>query len=122
MLEPGLQGSAAMVVTAADTAVALGSGDVEVLGTPRVVALCEAATLAAVRSALADGETTVGTRVDVEHLRPSRVGVDAVATAVLEGVEGRRLRFAVEAHDDDQLVARGTVTRAVVSRDRFGGS
>ncbi|HET6817563.1 MAG TPA: hotdog domain-containing protein [Mycobacteriales bacterium] len=120
-ITPGRTGRASLVVSEDDTAIALGSGDVGVLGTPRVVALCEEATVAAVRDALAPDETTVGVRVEVEHLRPSLPGATVTATATLEAVEGRRLRFAVAAEEEGQLVARGTVDRALVSRALFGG-
>src|SRR3954454_7203085 len=62
-------------VTDADTAEALGSGSLPVLGTPRLLAWCEAATCAAIEPELGEGETSVGTRVELEHTRGSRVGV-----------------------------------------------
>jgi len=119
-MQPGLTGTAAVRVTAADTAAALGSGDVDVLGTPRVVALAEAATVAAVREHLDPGQTTVGTRVELDHLRPSAVGAEVHADARLDAVDGRRLTFAVQVVEGDTVVARGSVTRTVVDRDRFG--
>ena len=119
-LEPGRVGTAELDVTEADTARALGSGDVDVLGTPRVVALCEAATVAAVADGLASGETTVGTRVELDHLRASVVGARVSARATLASVEGRRLTFEVEASEGAQVVARGLVVRALVDRNRFG--
>jgi predicted thioesterase len=118
-LEPGLTASATLVVGAADTAATLGSGDVDVLGTPRVLALCEEATVAALRPLLDAGRTTVGTRVELEHLRPTRVGATVTATAVLRQVEGRRLTFDVTATEEDRVVAAGVVVRAVVERSRF---
>ena len=108
-----------MVVGDRDTAVALGSGDVEVLGTPRVVALCEEATVAALAGRIDDAQTTVGTRVELDHLRPSRVGDRIEATATLTVVDGNRLSFEVEARDGDHVVARGVVVRALVDRARF---
>jgi predicted thioesterase len=119
LLAPGLVGKASRDVTQADTAAALGSGDVDVLGTPRVVALCEEATLAAVAGALESGQTTVGTRVELDHLRPSAVGASITARATLTSVDGRRLTFDVEASDADQVIARGVVVRALVDRSRF---
>ena len=119
-MDPGLTGSAALRVSADDTARALGSGDVDVLGTPRVVALAEAATVAAVAGRLGPGETTVGTRVELDHLRPSAVGADVQAEAELVAVDGRRLTFAVRVLEGDREVARGTVHRTLVDRARFG--
>lgn len=117
--EPGLVAEVTLTVGEADTAVALGSGDVAVLGTPRLVALCEEATVAAVGPALEEGETSVGTEVVFEHLLATTVGAEVRATARLVGVERRRLRFTVGVREGDRLVARGTITRAVVQRDRF---
>ena len=119
--EVGASATVAHEVTDADTAVALGSGDVPVLGTPRVVALCEAATVAAVAASLAEGETTVGTAVRLEHLAAVAVGGRVEARAVLEGVEGRRLAFAVAVTSDHGPVATGEVARVVVGRERFLG-
>jgi predicted thioesterase len=118
-MAPGLRGEADMVVGEEDTALALRSGTVEVLGTPRVVALCEEATCKAVESALADGATTVGMKVRVDHLQPSPIGARVVAEAVLAKVEGRRLTFTVSASDGRGLVAVGKVQRVVVDVERF---
>jgi predicted thioesterase len=108
-----------LVVGAADTAVALGSGDVEVLGTPKVVALVEQAAVEALRGALPEGSTSVGMRVQLDHLRPTAVGVKVVADAVLERIEGRRLVFTVSVSDPAGLVAAGRVTRVLVEVQRF---
>ena len=121
-LAAGLVGQASLDVTDADTAVALGSGDVPVLGTPRLVALSEAATVAAVSAELDPAQTTGGTRVELDHLRPSFVGAHVTATATLVSVDGRRLTFDVEASDAADVVARGVVVRALVDRDRFPAS
>jgi predicted thioesterase len=79
-----------MVVEESDTASELGSGDVNVLGTPRLVALCEEATVDAVADRIASDQTTVGIRVELDHLAPSHVGDAIAATAHLESVEGSR--------------------------------
>lgn len=118
-LEPGLAASFTHVVSDDDTAVALGSGDVPVLATPRVVALVERATCAAVAAHLTDDLTTVGTRVEVDHLVPTPVGGTVTVDAVLEGIDGRRLTFGVRVSDDERAVATGTVTRVLVTRERF---
>ncbi len=115
----GLQAAFDHAVTDADTALALGSGDVPVLATPRVLALAERATVAAVADALADGATTVGTRVELDHLLACPVGATVRVTAVLERVDGRRLEFAVELRERDRLAASGRVIRMVVDRSRF---
>ena len=98
-LSPGLHGSAKLVVSDADTAVALKSGDVAVLGTPRLIALAEEAALGAVAESLPVGQTTVGMRVQIDHLAPTNVGSTVAAEATLEKVEGRRLTFTVSVND-----------------------
>lgn len=118
-LSPGLHGSAKLVVADADTAIALHSGDVPVLGTPRLIALCEEATVAAVADHLPGGQTTVGMRVQIDHLAPTHVGSSVAAEATLEKVEGRRLTFTISVSDHCGLVAAGKVTRVVVERARF---
>lgn len=118
-LSPGLTGLVESTVTEADLACALGSGDVTVLGTPRVIALAEAATVKAIASALAPGQTSVGTRVDVRHLAASPLGRKIRAMAELVEVNGKALLFRIEVHDDFGLVADGTVERFVVDRARF---
>lgn len=118
-LRPGLAGKAELRVTDADTAVALHSGEVAVLGTPRVVALAEEATISAVNGHLGDGETSVGMRVQLDHLAPTKVGATVIAEAHLERVEGRRLTFTVSVSDHCGLIAAGKVTRVIVAVENF---
>lgn len=122
-LAPGLEGVARLTVGAADTALGLGSGDVGVLGTPRVVALCEQATVAAVAGRLPTGRTTVGARVEIDHLAPSRVGDSVTARARLVEVGERGVSFSVDVTDDatGRVLARAQVVRVVVDRARFEG-
>lgn len=112
----------AFAVSAADTATSLGSGDVPVLATPRLIAWLEAATVDACPP-LGSDETSVGTRVEVEHLAASPVGASVGVTAELIHRDGRLLRFQVMAHHDaggdPVLIARGEITRVVVRRDPF---
>ncbi len=115
----GLKGEAKLVVSAVDTALALGSGDVEVLGTPRLVALFEQATVEALTGVLEPGQSSVGMRVQVDHLQPTPVGAEIVVEASLEKIEGRRITFTVTATDSGGLVAAGKVTRVVVDVDQF---
>jgi fluoroacetyl-CoA thioesterase len=118
-LSAGLKGEARLVVGKDDTARALGSGDVDVLGTPRLVALLEEATLDAVDGWLDAGATTVGMRVQVDHLQPTPIGAEVFAEAYLDRIEGRRITFTVTASDSGGLVAAGKVTRVVVDVNRF---
>jgi fluoroacetyl-CoA thioesterase len=119
MLEPGLTAQVRLVVGDADTAAAMGSGLVPVLSTPRLVALCEEATVAAVTGHLGDGETTVGTRIEIDHHAPTPVGDEVTVTARLDAVDGRRLRFNVDVADTDGPVAGAVVLRAVIDREHF---
>ncbi len=129
------------VVTGADTAEAVGSGSLPVLGTPRLLAWCEAATCAALEEELPEGATSVGTRVQLEHLAASPVGQRLEVTASEVYADGRLRRFTVAARhlgDPDptpdpatpnpatpdpatpgKVVATGEITRVVVDADRF---
>jgi fluoroacetyl-CoA thioesterase len=119
VLEPGSQATVEETVTEAMTARRLGSGDVPVLGTPAVLALVEAAAVAAVSGALEPGQTTVGAAVTLDHVAPTPVGVTVAAEAVLREVDGRRLRFAFEVTDVAGPIARGTHDRTIVDAGRF---
>lgn len=116
---PGSIGRVELTVTDADTAQAVGSGDVPVLATPRVLALAEAATVAATARQIPGGVTTVGTRAEVEHRAPTPVGRRVVATATLTKSDGRRLTFDVEVRDGDAVVAEVRVERTILDRQRF---
>ena len=119
----GLRASVRAAVTEADTAAAMGSGDVPVLATPRLLALAEAATVAAVAPQLADGLTSVGTSVSLEHRKASPVGAEIVVEAELTEVDGSRLVFdfiaRVDGTDEDLVLGAGTVERVVLDRKRF---
>jgi predicted thioesterase len=112
-------------VTDADTAMAVGSGSLPVLGTPRLLAWCEAATCAAIDPTLADGSTSVGTRVTLEHLGASPVGQEVEVTASASYVDGRLHRFTVATRHVDaagglgKVVGTGEITRVVVDAQRF---
>jgi predicted thioesterase len=109
-------------VTDEDTAAAVGSGSLPVLGTPRLLAWCEAATCAAIEPALAAGETSVGTRISLEHLAASPVGQEVEVTAAASYVDGRLHRFTVSARHlggNGKVIGSGEVTRVVVDGERF---
>lgn len=108
-----------------DTAAAVGSGSLPVLGTPRLLAWCEAATCAALEPELRDGETSVGTRVELEHLAATPVGGTVEVLARQVYADGRLRRFAVSARNlgpdgrPGKLAGTGEVTRVVVDGERF---
>jgi predicted thioesterase len=123
MTERGVTiGSAATghhVVGDDDTAIAVGSGDVPVLGTPRLIAWCEAATVAALAPELEPEQTSVGTRVAIAHLAPTPVGGSVTVEATVSEVDRRQVTFTVSANDEQAEICSGTITRVVVDRSRF---
>jgi fluoroacetyl-CoA thioesterase len=118
-IETGLSATEQHVVEPGDTADAVGSGSLPVLGTPRLLAWCEAATCAALAEVLGESETSVGTRINLEHTGPSAVGATVEVSATLVHVDGRLVRFSVAARQDGRLVGSGEVTRVVVDAERF---
>jgi len=115
----GQKASIELTVGDDDTAIALQSGSLPVLATPRVVSLVEQVSVLAVGDGLDEGQTTVGMKVQLDHLAPTAVGRTVVAESTIEAVQGRRIMFQVQVSDDRGLVAVGRVTRVVVDIDRF---
>jgi fluoroacetyl-CoA thioesterase len=118
-IEPGMRAEVLIMVERSDTAIKMGSGDVPVLGTPRLLAVAETATMRAVHGHLAPGQTSVGTKVTLEHRAASPVGTHVEVSAELVEVDGRRLVFDVVARDRVRTVATATIERVIVDRDRF---
>ena len=118
-MKPGLSATVELSVDEDCTAIAFHSGEVPVLATPRLIALCEEATIRAMEDQLEPGETTVGMRVQFDHLAPTGIGGKVRAEATLEKVEGRRLTFTVSVSDSRGLVGAGKITRVIVNTDRF---
>jgi predicted thioesterase len=119
-LEVGLTATVDHRVGDGDTAAAVGSGDLAVLGTPRLLAWMEGATCTALTDVLGEGRTSVGTRVSMEHVRASPVGSPVSVAAELVHVDGRLVRFQVQAaHADGVVVAHGEITRVLVDAARF---
>ena len=115
-----MEATLTFTVTSDDTAAAVGSGSLPVLGTPRLLAWCEAATCRALDGRLPAGSSSVGTSVRLEHLAPSAVGEEVTVVALVATVDGRRIGFEVEATDTaGTVVGRGTVERVVVDDERF---
>lgn len=119
MIEPGRVESAQETVTEDATAEAMGSGDVPVLATPAILATVERLAVASLADALPAGTTTVGARVELDHLAPTPVGALVSVTVRLVAAEGRRLAFEFEASDPNGVVARGTHLRVAVEREAF---
>lgn len=119
MLEKGLSHSVRIVVTPENTALYIGSGDLEVFATPAMLAAMENAAMLATALALPEGSTTVGTEISASHIKPSCIGATVTATAVLTEVDGRKLTFTVGAADDEGVIGEGTHIRYIVDRERF---
>ena len=118
-LTVGMRGEASLVVGEAQTAAAFGAGGVLVLGTPVMIGLMENAAWKLVQPELPEGESTVGTLVNVRHLAATPMGGHVVATAELIEIDGKRLVFRVSARDDTQLVGEGTHERFRIVLERF---
>ena len=116
---PGLVGRMELVVAEENTARHLGSGNVSVFATPEMVRLMERASVAAVDHLLPPGQRTVGVHLDVRHLAATPVGMGVIARSELVAVEGRRLTFYVEVHDEVEKVGEGTHGRMIIDLDRF---
>lgn len=115
----GVVGMSGMSVRQGDTSIAHGSGDVPVLATPQVIALAESATVAALLESLAQGETSVGTHVELDHISAASIGAEIRAIATCTKVENNRLTFEIEVHEQERLIARGLIIRAIVDRVSF---
>lgn len=118
-MDTGLSFTATMRVTPEVTAEYIGSGDLAVLATPAMCALMENAAMMAVVPHLEEGQTTVGTALNIEHSRATKVGDIITATAVLTEVNGRELKFNIAARDEVGVIGEGTHTRFVVNREKF---
>ncbi|MFW6076948.1 MAG: thioesterase family protein [Hyphomicrobiales bacterium] len=118
-LHPGLSGRAELIVGEAHTAPKIGSGRIRVLGTPVMINLMEAAALDAVERLLPPGHQSLGIELEVSHVAATPVGMRVVATAEVTRVEGNRIDFAVEAHDEVDLIGKAVHRRIVVNVERF---
>ncbi|WP_300727937.1 thioesterase family protein [uncultured Bacteroides sp.] len=118
-MEKGLTYTSKTIVDKTNTALALGSGDMEVFSSPAMIALMENAAMKAVESELPEGSTTVGAMMQSSHIKPSAMGETVTATAILEEVEGRKLTFKVSAADSKGLIGEGRHIRYIVDRERF---
>ena len=118
-MEIGLSYTSTVVVDNSNTAVALGSGDMDVFATPAMVTLMENAAMNAVAPHLEQGQTTVGTQITTSHIKASALGATISATATLTAVDGRSLIFTIVASEGDKTIGEGTHTRFIVDRERF---
>lgn len=118
-LKPGLSHRSKIIVVQHLTAKAIGSGDLPVLATPAMIALMENAAMLAVAPYLAETDTTVGGFMECSHLKPTAMGDEVEAEAVLVEIEGKSLHFDIAAYAGDKKIGEGHHIRYVVDRDRF---
>ncbi len=118
-LDVGSTHTANFVVEPRHTAVFLGSGDLDVLGTPALIAFLEMTCRDAVRSAIGEDSTSVGTHMELDHLKASKIGAHITCFSEVTAREGRRIDFTIRAESDGILIAQGKHTRAIVDRERF---
>lgn len=118
-MEIGLKHVSTATVSDANTALALGSGDMEVFATPAMVALMENAAMEAVTPHLPEGDTTVGAMIEISHVKPSAMGETIKAEAILEEIDGRKLTFKVKVSDSKGIIGEGKHIRYIVGRERF---
>lgn len=121
MLKEGLTHTSRVEVTDENTAVVVGSGDMPVFATPAMIALMENAAMTAVAPELEAGSSTVGTLMNVSHLKASPVGAKIEATAKLVKIDGRKLTFEVSARDEKGMIGEGVHERFIVDKERFLG-
>lgn len=118
-MEKGLTYTSKTTVCKENTALTVGSGDMEVFATPALVALMENAAMNAVKPYLPEGSTTVRAMIQTSHIKPSGLGEEISATALLEEAEGRKLTFKVSASDSKGIIGEGIHIRYIVDRERF---
>ena len=107
------------VVSKEDTALVVGSGTLEVLATPRLVAMMENVAMNVVQDELEAGSTTVGTNININHIAATSVGSNVRITAIVTKVNGRRIEYKLSAYDDMKKIAEGTHERYIVDVARF---
>lgn len=118
-LKPGLTGTAETVVRETNTAIAMGSGSLQVFATPCMVALMEQAACNAVDPCFNDSESSVGTLVNITHDAATALGKKVTATATLVEVQGRKLVFEVTAADEDKQIGKGRHERFIINKEKF---
>ncbi len=118
-VQPGIAGEAKMTVAVGNTAIEVGSGSVPVFATPMLVALMENAAINALAGRLAEGMSSVGTKVEVAHTAATPLGMTVTARAELLEVEGKRLLFKVTAEDEAGPVGEGRHERFIIDLARF---
>ncbi|KAF0204722.1 MAG: thioesterase superfamily [Bacteroidetes bacterium] len=118
-LKTGIPGSESLIVSIADTATHYGSGLIEVFATPAMIGLMEKTAQLSIQHLLPDGFITLGTEVNVTHVKATPLGMKVSSTSELIGVDGKKLLFKVSAHDESGLIGEGTHKRYIVNAAEF---
>ena len=118
-LRPGLQGRAEAIVDTTNVAAVMGSGDLDVFATPAMIALMEQAAWTAVAPGLAEGESTVGTKLNISHVSATPVGLKVWAESEVTAVDGKKITFEVSAFDEAGEIGRGTHERSIIRPEKF---
>jgi predicted thioesterase len=116
---PGLSGKSEMIVSEEDLVSRLGGIAIDVLSTPRLIQLMEAAAIEAIQEVIPSDQVSLGTWVKIKHLSPTPLGMKVVAHALLNAVDKNRLFFLVDAYDEKGKVAEGEHERILMSKERF---
>ena len=118
-LNPGLKYSLQIIASKADSAISMGSGSVEVFATPSMIANMEKTALLSVENLLPDSQTTVGTRLEINHFKATAIGQTISFKAVLISIEGKKLEFEVTAFDEQAEIGNGKHIRYIIDKEKF---
>ena len=119
MLQLGIKGKQELLVTDKDTAKAVGSGGLNVFATPAMIALAEKTALQSILEYLSEGESTVGTKLDISHIAATPVGMKVSCETELIEIDRRRLVFSVNVYDEVEKIGEGTHERFIVNDEKF---
>lgn len=118
-LKVGMENKSTQIVEKEHTASAYGSGSIDVFATPAMIGLIENAALNCVDEALGEKYSTVGIHVDVKHIAATKMGEEAYAIATLEEIDGKKLKFKVEAFDENKKIGEGYHLRFIINKEKF---
>ncbi len=121
-IKPGIKNTREVKVRVKDTALAYGSGDVDVYATPAMIALMESTANQSLHDYLPDGYVTVGGEINVKHIKATPLAETVVAESELIKVDGKKLVFRVEARDTKGVIGVGEHTRYILDKNKFMAS
>ncbi|MCL1884170.1 MAG: thioesterase family protein [Defluviitaleaceae bacterium] len=119
MLEKGKSAKATTIVSINNTAKTVGSGSLDVFSTPMMIALMEKAACECLSDSLEEGQTSVGTKISVEHKAASPLGAEITATATIDEIDGRSINYSITTSDGSTEIGSGKHTRVIINAERF---